>query len=75
MLVADEPVSVVFTLFANLQQTDGTYVWTQVFQRTATTGVPFTLPGGYLAQEFQVSVSTTGPLQGILLAEGMEDLA
>lgn len=75
MLVANEPVSVVFTLFANLQQTNGTYVWTQVFQRTVTTGVPFTLPGGYLAQEFQVSVSTSGPLQGILLAEGMEDLA
>lgn len=73
-VVADSPISVQVTLWANVLQTNGTYSWTQVFQRTVTAGEPFALPAGYLAQDFQAQLVTTGPVQGLVLAEGIEDL-
>lgn len=74
LVVADSPISVGLTIWANVLQPGGGYTWTQVFTRTVTAGEPFALPGGYLAQEFQAQVVTTGPVQGLLLAEGIEDL-
>lgn len=74
MLVADEPVSVGVTLWANIQQTSGAFVWTQVFTDTVTAGVAFSLPAGYLASEYQVQLVTTGPVQAFLLAEDAKDL-
>lgn len=75
LVVADEPVSAEVTLWANLPQPNGTHVWTQVFQRTVVAGEPFSLPSGYLAQEIQARIVTTGPVQGLMLGEGIEDLA
>lgn len=75
LLVANEPVSVALTLWANVLQPNGTFVWTSVFTKTVTSGQPFTLPGGYSAQEFQAQFVTTGPLQGFLLVEDASDLA
>lgn len=74
LVVADEPVSVDVTLWANLRQADNSLVWTQVHRQTVTSGVPFALPGGYLAQEFQARVITTGPVQALLIAEDESDL-
>jgi hypothetical protein len=74
MIVADQPVSVVFRLYAAVLQADRTTVWTEMFNRTVTSGEPFSLPAGYLAQDFQVEVQTTGPVQGVLLAEDVADL-
>ena len=37
-------------------------------------GEAFTLPGGYLAQEFQVQLVTTGPVQGFVMAEDPREL-
>jgi len=71
---ADTPISAQVTLWANILQSNGTHAWTQVFQRTVASGEPFTLPGGYLAQEFQLQIVTTGTAQGLLLAENFEDL-
>jgi hypothetical protein len=74
MIVADEPVSVAFKLYAAVLQADKTTVWTEMFSRTVTSGEPFSLPAGYMAQDFQVEVQTTGPVQGVLLAEDVADL-
>jgi len=74
MIVADGPVSVAFKLYAAVLQPDQTTVWTLMFSRTVTSGEPFSLPSGYLAQDFQVEVQTTGPVQGVLLAEDVADL-
>ena len=73
MIVADEPVSVVFKLYAAVLQPDQTTVWTLMFTRTVMSGEPFSLPSGYIAQDFQVEVQTTGPVQGLLLAEDVAD--
>jgi len=67
-VVADIPVSCQVTIWANLLQTDRTFAWTQIFQRTVTTGETFTLPD-YTAQEFQYQLVTTGPVQGFVMAE------
>ena len=74
MIVADQPVSVAFKLYAAVLQADLTTVWTLMFSRTVTSGEPFSLPSGYMAQDFQVEVQTTGPVQGVLLAEDVSDL-
>jgi hypothetical protein len=75
LIVADQPVSVAFSLWASLLQADGTYVMTSVFTRTVTTGEAFALPSGYLARDFQVQMVTTGPVQGVMLAESPDDFA
>ena len=64
----------VFTLWACLLQADGTYTWTSIVTRTVTTGEVFSLPGGYLARDFQVQLVTSGPVQGVLLAESPDDI-
>jgi hypothetical protein len=74
LIVADEPESVVFTLWAEVLQSDGSRVWTVIDTRTVTTGEPFTLPGGYLARDFQVQVASTSPIQGVMLAQEIDDL-
>lgn len=74
MLVAAQPVSVGFTLYALLLQSDGTMAWATILTRTVITGEPFSLPSGYLAQEFQVQIVSTGPIEGVLLAEDVGDL-
>ncbi len=35
---------------------------------------PFRLPGGYVAEEFQVQIVGTGPLEGVFVGEEMADL-
>jgi hypothetical protein len=75
MVVADEPASVVVKLWANVLQADARLAWTLVFNRTITTGEPFALPSGYLSQEFQAQIETASPVQGLLLAEDVDDLA
>ena len=73
LVVADEPVSVAVTLWANVLQSGGALAWTSVLTRTVTSGEVFTLPAGYLAQEYQAQLVTTGPVQGLLLAEDPDD--
>lgn len=75
MLVADVPVVVQFKLWANILQPNGARLWTLVVDQSVTTGEPFQLPSGYMAQDFQVQVDTTGALQGVMLAEAIEDFA
>lgn len=36
---------------------------------------PFRLPAGFLAQNWQIDVSTTGAVQGVALAQSMQELA
>lgn len=75
LVVATEPVVVTVTLWANLLQADGSMVWTQVFTRSVVSGRPFALPGNYLSQEFQAQLETAGAVQGLLIAEDINDLA
>ena len=73
--VADEPVDVDVEVWANVLQANRlSFQWTPVWQGTVQSGREFCLPGGYLSQEFQVKLTTTGPLQGFMLAEAIEDL-
>lgn len=65
LVVADTPISVAVTLWG-----DGT----SRFTRTVTSGEPFALPAGYMAQDFQAQMVTTGPVQGLLIAEDASDL-
>lgn len=65
LVVADSPVSVQVTLWA-----DGT----QVYNATVTSGEVFPLPGGYMAQDFQARMVTTGPVQALLIGEDFQDL-
>jgi len=74
LVVANEPVSALVTLWAALLQGDGTTVMTEIFADTVTGGEPFTLPGGYESREFQVQIETAGPVQGFLMAGDLEDL-
>lgn len=74
MVTADEPMSVQFKLWANLQQSNGTRVWTEVESLTITSGQPVTLKGDYLAQEYQAEIKSAGPVQGVQLADAIEDL-
>jgi len=74
MVVSDLPISVVVRLYALLLQSGGTYVWTEVFNRTVTSGQPFALPAGYLAQDFQAEITTTAPVQALLIAEDVGDI-
>lgn len=74
LVVADEPVFATVTLWANLEQPGGTFVWTQMFSRTVISGVPFSLPDGYTAREFQAQIETVWPVQGLLIAEDAGDL-
>lgn len=74
MVVADDPQSVEFTLWAELLQTDGSRVWTEIYSATVTSGEPFALPGDYLSDKFQVQVRTTLPVQGVLLGEEIDDV-
>lgn len=74
MLVSDLPISALVKLNALILQDDGTYVWTEVFSRTVTSGQPFALPSGYMAQDFQGEVTTTAPVLGLLIAEDVADL-
>ena len=64
MVVADTPVEVHVTIWA-----DGS----QVFAGTVVSGDAFPLPSGYLAQDFQAQLVTTGPVQAFLLAEDASD--
>lgn len=75
MVVADEPVAVTVTLWANVLQTGNTFAWTQVFTRTVTSGEPFTLPGGYVAHDFQAQLESTGPVSGLVVADDVSDFA
>ena len=74
MVIADAPVSVTVTIWANVLQASGALAWTQVFARTVTTGEMFALPSGYLAQEYQAQLTTSGPVNALLLAEEPADL-
>lgn len=74
MLVADEPVSAVVTVWANKLQAGGAYAWTVVFTGTVVSGQEFPMVGNYSAFEFQAEITTTGPVQGFLLAEDPMDL-
>lgn len=74
LVIGDTPISVAMTLYANALQTDGTHAWTAVFTGTVTAGVAFALPGGYMAQEFQAQLVTTGPIQGLIVVEEPDDL-
>lgn len=74
LVIGDTPISAVVTLYANVLQTDGTHAWTSVFSGTVTAGVAFSLPGGYMAQEFQAQLVTTGPVQGLVIVEEPDDL-
>lgn len=46
----------------------------KVTNRSVLNDEPFTLPSGYLAEEFQVQVSGTGPIEGVYVAEEFSDL-
>ena len=74
LVVADEPIEVTVTLWANVLQADGSRAWTQVFSRTVLSGQPFTLEGGYDAQDFQAQIEADGPVQALMLAEDVDDL-
>lgn len=74
MVIADSPISVVVTLWANVLQADQSHVWTQVFTGIVTTGEVFPLPSNYLSQEYQGQLVTTGAVQGLLIAEEAEDI-
>lgn len=43
--------------------------------RTVTSKAPFTLPGGYTADDYQIKVSTALDVTGIVLAETLDELA
>jgi CTP:molybdopterin cytidylyltransferase MocA len=73
MVVGDAP-SVAITLWANVMQADRSSAWQVVFAATVATGESVWLPGGYLAQEFQLQAVTTAPISAIYLAEAPEDL-
>ena len=74
MVVADEPVSCQFTLWANKLQAAGAYQWEQVFARTVQTNLPFSLPSGYVAHDFQVQITTSAPVQAVTMAEDFDEL-
>lgn len=74
MVVADEPVDVTVTVWANVPQSDGTRAWTQVFSRSVVTGQPFSMKGGYDAQDFQAQIEADAPVQGLMLAEDIRDI-
>lgn len=74
LVVADEPTSVVFTLWANALQAGGTRQWTQIYTATVTTNEAFALPSGYEAQEYQIQLETETPVQAVMLAEDVDDL-
>lgn len=38
-------------------------------------GAPFRLPGGYFAQDIQIEVVTSNPVQGVMLAHSMQEMA
>lgn len=64
-VVADAyPVS--FRLYA-----DGALKHTQA----VASGAPFRLPSGFMAQEWQLELSTTGAVQGVAMAQSMQELA
>lgn len=46
----------------------------QVNARSVTSDAPFRLPCGYVAEEFQVQIVGTGPVEGVFVAEEMADL-
>ena len=73
-IIAEEPVSVVFTLWANVLQPNQTRQWTQVFSATVTNSEPFALPSGYEAQEFQFQIASTGFVQGVMIGEDIDDI-
>lgn len=75
MVMADEPASVVVTLWANVLQASGVQVWTQVFSDTVTACEPFPLPGGYLAHDFQAQLQTGKPVNALLIADDVSDFA
>jgi hypothetical protein len=74
LIVADVPQSVQFTLYADLPTSTGSRVMTTIYSATVATGMPFALPSGYLAQDFQVLIASTGAVQGVMLGETAEDL-
>lgn len=67
---------VTFSLYANRVLVSGTFQDNVlIYTRTVTDSLPFTLPGNYGgASEFYVTVSGTGPIEAVLLAEEMVDL-
>jgi hypothetical protein len=73
LIIADQPTSVAFLMWANLLQSDGTYNLTLIVNKTVTTGEPFALPSGYLSRDFQVQITTSSPIQGLMLAESPDD--
>lgn len=73
VVIADEPVSVDFTLLAYMRLADGSFVWAEIFDRTVDSGIEFALPAGYTAQEFRVRLAASGPVQGVQLAEDPGD--
>lgn len=73
-VVADEPIEVGFTLWANVLQADGSRAWTEVFSRVVVAGEPFALSAGYESQEFQFEIKASAPVQGVMLAEDVESI-
>ena len=63
--VVAESYPVTFKLYA-----DGVLKHTQTVAST----LPFRLPGGYRAQDFQIEVSTTGAVQMVAMAHSMQEL-
>jgi hypothetical protein len=45
------------------------------FSQTVDNNNPFTLPGGYMAREFQIELSGTAPMQSAFLAHSNKELA
>jgi predicted ATP-dependent protease len=43
--------------------------------QTVATGEPFRLPGGYYAQDIQIEIVTNKPVQGVMLAHSMQEMA
>lgn len=46
----------------------------KVNAQSITSDAPFRLPGGYVAEEFQVQISGTGPVEAVFVAEEVADL-
>lgn len=74
LVIADSPISVALTVWAYIQQADGSFAWTVVLSSTVTAGQAFMMPSGYMAQQYQAQLVTSGPVQGFMLAEDVDDL-
>lgn len=67
------PVQVTLWSERRNQQTGQTDV-VQRFDKSVTSGEPFKLPPGYLSQDFQPRLASAYPVQGLIVAEDVDDL-